>query len=574
VTVEFYAKLNDVGFTSTAAEMTASMVAYRASLLEASAALKDFNGASLKGGGGAAPRLPRAAPGATRPKPANENGDAGAAAKAAREEAAAVKRRQAGIDNSLKIRAVYEKQVAKEAAQEEKRQQAAKKRRDAGIDNSLKIRANYDKQVARDDSAALKRSDAKAKKDEAATERARKKSEREVKVAVRDEAAAEKRMSAAISTETTRRQKLAEGSRASMVKGATVALAIITTAAAVAGTALTFAAPLALGYRGVAQIQRLTYQAQLNMRRLFVGVDSRPVVRAYDKLLQILNPRGFMGGVLSGIFTRTFNGLFSLLEKAQPYVTAFAEGAVYGFLVVENAVLKARIAILPFSTALEDLIGDQEGLDVAFKVGAVAIGFLATGAALAASAFVALSEAFLLAWKAWGKVKDFGAGVIDAAVSLVVSDATRQKDDGKASGTAFADGVIAGMKSKEAAVKAGGVALGKAPVAGFNEANQIKSPSRLMRRQARFLGAGAEQGIQDSAAGVQRAAERALVPQLPQGGAGSSGGGGAAPIQIGPFYFGDIGAGADVGAIERACEDAIRRSVENIAIALGRPVRA
>jgi len=118
-----------------------------------------------------------------------------------------------------------------------------------------------------------------------------------------------------------------------------------------------------------------------------------------------------------------------------------------------------------------------------------------------------------------------------------------------------------------------GAELGRAAITGFNNAAAIHSPSRVMRVQARQLGAGAELGMEDSAPRVQATAEKTLVPRLAPGTRDGAGGGGtSSQAPIGPFifHFGDVGTGVDTIAIERACQRAIRESWETITIALGR----
>ncbi|MFT3773014.1 MAG: hypothetical protein QM820_47125 [Minicystis sp.] len=77
------------------------------------------------------------------------------------------------------------------------------------------------------------------------------------------------------------------------------------------------------------------------------------------------------------------------------------------------------------------------------------------------------------------------------------------------------------MGASEAAVKAAGGKLADAATQGVRDKAQIKSPSRVMRRDGRYMGEGVEEGIDDSAPHVQAAAERSLVPQLPSAPKGS-----------------------------------------------------
>jgi hypothetical protein len=146
---------------------------------------------------------------------------------------------------------------------------------------------------------------------------------------------------------------------------------------------------------------------------------------------------------------------------------------------------------------------------------------------------------------------------------------------GVEAGVALGAGMVKGMAASEAAVMAGGAAMAKAAVKGVRTEAEIKSPSRKMRRDGRYMGQGLEQGLDDSGPGVQAAAEKNLVPST--GGAsagGGSKGGGGLTLTIGniALHFPEVRSGARED-IEAAISAAVPRLADDlfrhVAIQLG-----
>lgn len=307
---------------------------------------------------------------------------------------------------------------------------------------------------------------------------------------------------------------------------------------------------LALGYQGVARMQGITARLQLDFRRLFSGVDPSPAIRAYDRFAKNFSKGSVMGAALGDIFTRSFNGIFRLLEKAEPYVTAFGQGMVLAFLYAELAVLKARVAFFPYEDTLGSVISKSGLLKAAAVGGGLAL-LVAAGFAVAAAApFLVLGAAILAVVAAFEQAsklsEEWDSSVMGRQIRShlgLLSDAEREKEQGivtgddydkqsaaraaakgadpaaaKAGGVAagkeLGAGLVAGMKSKEAEVVAAGSGLAKAADAGVRAGAEIKSPSRMMRRTAGELGEGAVLGIRDKAGAVQRAADESLVPSM------------------------------------------------------------
>lgn len=387
--------------------------------------------------------------------------------------------------------------------------------------------------------------------------------------------------------------------------------------AAVAYAGITGAASItqiAIGYQGMARLQAISYRASLDVRRLFTGVDSSPLVRAATQLERNLQKSTVTGNALSGLLTRGFNGFFSLLERAEPYFSAMAQGALLAGLYVEQGILRARLSLMPYTDALEDAIGEQDALELAAYAGGVALAALGVAAATAAAPFILLvgavgavaatvRELVKLA-KEWdgssfGQIKaklgqDLGLTSADDAEKAIQmrargnyerSEAQRQKAAGAApqvpaqgavaAGQALGDGLVKGMGATEAAVKAAGGRLADAADRGVREKAQIHSPSRLFEGRASQMGQGAVRGLEKSEPDVQRAAERSLVPDLrgAVGGGLGAGGRGAPHVQLSiTAEFPNVRSGKQDdlrAALEELIPFVTAETVRQLAIALG-----
>lgn len=347
------------------------------------------------------------------------------------------------------------------------------------------------------------------------------------------------------------------------------------------------AVKMALGYRGVAQLQAITARAEVNVRKLFTGVDPSPVVRAYNRFTQIFSASTVTGKVFGDVITRSFNQLFAAVEKAEPLVTGFAQGMLLAFLYAENGVLRARLALAPYSEMLGDIFSKSALVKAAAIGGGLAIAVAGGYAAIAAAPFLTLAAAITAVVSAyeqatklakewdenssgqiWNKLADdlgvndarkardkaylsgghsdadtnafFAsqqpkaqagasgasaaaksggeAGAAGAAAAKKGNDPGAAAAAGAAAGTAMAAGMVAGMAGGKAAVEAAGKDLAGAADKGVRDKAEIKSPSKLFRREGAYMGQGTVGGIRDQADAVQEAAEQALVPRPPRGG--------------------------------------------------------
>jgi hypothetical protein len=368
-----------------------------------------------------------------------------------------------------------------------------------------------------------------------------------------------------------------------LAKGLAKGLLMAEALKAVAGAAVGGAAGLgrlALGYRGMERLHGITARLSLNFRGLFAGLNPKRALDAFERFTKLFSKQTVTGRVLSGVFARVFDGLSRALETAEPYLAAFAQGMVLGFLHAENAVLRARIAFFPLTSALDRLIGKQTLLRVTMYAGALVFGVIAAAAIASAVSFAVVAGAIGLVvyavmkavqWfkellglskpleaslsgigdvaRATGKMLGAGGkGGASGGKAAAATDAGAlappgpAKQGGEETGLALAAGMLKGILGSLPALHAAGGSMAKGVEAGAKEAGEIHSPSRLTARVGRNLGRGVAVGMEAEAPAIQRTAERALVPDFSRAGVSALRPAGRSPrapssIQIGPFHF-------------------------------------
>lgn len=354
---------------------------------------------------------------------------------------------------------------------------------------------------------------------------------------------------------------------------------------------------LALGYRGMAQLQALTTKAGFQIRQLFRGVDPSPVVRATDRFFQLFNQATPAGKALASMFDHAFNGLFRLVERVEPELSKMAKGGIIVALKLEQSWYELQLAALPLTAAIGDISDALGGLDwdtegmMGWKS---TVDEIAGITKAAASAIRTMAET----------LRDFNIGgkeqlAINAKRNLgMVSEGEyeRQRREnlqgptwnpkgggtefapvgaGFDAGTAFGTGQAKGMRAKIPDVTAAGVELGAAGAQGVRTGADAHSPSRKTEKTGRDMGAGVVVGMDATAPDVQASAERSLVPRLPLGapaGAASSGPS-AARIVIELHHHWPAGVdSAKRAAIEDAGEAGTWRALRTIAAQKGIPL--
>lgn len=369
---------------------------------------------------------------------------------------------------------------------------------------------------------------------------------------------------------------------------------------------------LAIGWRGAAQLQMVSYKAAMDLRRAVAGTDAQPLVRASAALERNLSKSTVTGSALSGLLTRGFNGLFSTIEKLEPVAEAVFQGMVLGGLEAEIAFQRVRATLAPVTVALEDAFENTdamgtaaEGASGAFKGIAGAAESIASGIRDAYEWYQKLDAAMQRethtpaqraiedrndADKAAQEARDAARGgrqkevytATNGGKPVLTEASTTAGGGGEQTGKALSDGIIKGLDDGAAAVKAAGKRSAEEAVAGAREGADAHSPSRKTKRLGGDMTDGEVEGLDDGAPDVEKAARRALVPDVVAGAPGSSGARGApgssgsaagASLSIGGIhlYFPGITSGARE-AFEAVAGAPLLAGLREACIKLGLPI--
>lgn len=286
---------------------------------------------------------------------------------------------------------------------------------------------------------------------------------------------------------------------------------------------------IALGPRGLAGIQVAQARTNLGFRRMFMGVDPGPLLRATERFSRNFTDQTVTGRALGDILSRAYGGAFAAIERLEPIATGAMQGLVLGALKVEGAWLDFRIATFDIVQPILDAVGGVDALGVAADIAVAPFNEIALA--------IKVIEKGV---KAFGALKDAGltSGITDLVLPESIGSALnlynalggdKAKGDGATVGTAAGEGIIAGLDAQEGAIFNAGTRAALAAIKGAKAGAEVKSPSRKMRREVgRQMGAGVALGMEDEAPRIQRAAATSLVPDtgsLPTWIGGGGGGG-------------------------------------------------
>jgi hypothetical protein len=354
-----------------------------------------------------------------------------------------------------------------------------------------------------------------------------------------------------------RDRKLALGvGAAAGVAGAGFALArgavgSVAQAAGIGGTA--DLARLALGYRGVAQLQAIMFRTQLQGRQLFRGVDPSPAVRAADRFFNsIFSGSRVAGQALQGIITRNVNDFFKLLESGQPTATAFFQALIIGALQVENSWLDLRLALLPVMDLIEDTIGPTDQL-------AQALGLGGSAAEMFGNSIRAVLQPMIDGAQIAGILADQINRLraeLGADNKIEFGGASAAGPQGMATGKAYADGLAKGAASGAGAVDAAGRNLGIGLDKGVRAATETHSPSKVAERTGKEYPAGYAIGVEKGTPKVDAAVEKMSPSDGSGNGASAARVGASASISV-TNYITVQGGGGDVATTFKAVADRV-----------------
>jgi hypothetical protein len=357
---------------------------------------------------------------------------------------------------------------------------------------------------------------------------------------------------------------------------------------------------MAIGWRGVGQLQMVSLKATMDLRRAVSGVDAQPLVRGATALERNLSKSTVTGRALSEELTRGFNATFSVIERLEPVAEGVLQTLVLGGLEAEIAWQRGRAAAAPLVVLIEDATSRVDGMGAS------------------ADAAVAIFEKMETVVEGVARAISFAAEKMDSLVKFSVrkvydtpqfradAEADRARDEqrkraaaaeeagpkevyrfeggklvardivegGVQTGQDIAAGIGKGIDAGIPAVRAAGARAGQAAVDGARgpAGADAHSPSRKTERLGGDMDEGAIRGMERDASGVAAAAAKALAPDVePRPGQAGPAGGTTAGLsigQIGPFHFGEL----TPQNMRQAAEEAVREGVRAALIRLGLPI--
>ena len=316
---------------------------------------------------------------------------------------------------------------------------------------------------------------------------------------------------------------------AAVILAAAAAFVALNVAMGVAATkALMFA--IANDKIAKARMDKLTERTSKAYKDLFSGLDTAPLLNAWDRFTSQLTQSTAAGQGLKTLLETMIQPFANAIEAVEPIARGMWKGAVYGALRLAIMVLRVRNAILKAippsaKAAIKDFASGADTLSTAFgaaevavyAVGAVvtALGwiFTAVGAAIVAAlaviyapiaAVVAVVKFMVEAFQTGGQsviaaVKRLG-DMVGSVLNGIVSVA-------KTIGGMFSSGLAAGIEGGGSAVSSAADRVADQAIAAAQAKLQTKSPSRVMQLTGGYVSEGLAQGIEAGAPKVRSAVE-------------------------------------------------------------------
>jgi hypothetical protein len=268
-----------------------------------------------------------------------------------------------------------------------------------------------------------------------------------------------------------------------------------------------------------------------NLGQLFTDINIEPFLEGLKTVTDLFSQNTESGRAMKAIFTKVFDGFFSIASKVFPYVKA----AVLGLVLIA---LKLYIAFKPVGAAISEAFGGDSTSGIETFTGylrnmAAIVGFVASviGSTLAGAIYVVTGAVNGASIVFGGLVAAFDA-VVGAISSIDLGSV----------GSAMIEGLVVGILGGVGGVVAAMGSIGSAAKSALESALKIRSPSKVFAGLGGFTAEGFAQGVEAGTPAVASAVTDMVQTPTPSaavkgaaagGAAGGKGGGGGASIQIG-----------------------------------------
>lgn len=227
-----------------------------------------------------------------------------------------------------------------------------------------------------------------------------------------------------------------------------------------------------------------------------------PLMRAIRDFFSEFSAGSAVQGAAKSALTSFFTTVLGWASRAMRAIHI-------AFLEAQIGALKLFVFLAPLVRIFRAIFTNAEvlrGLKTIFVIIAGAIG-------LVVLAIASVGATFLAIWT----VVSFVVGAISTAISFVigviVGFVQSLAEGGGAGAKGFITGIVDGLKSGAGMVADAVKQLASGALDAFTSFFQIKSPSRLMKKQAREIPAGAAEGVEEGSADVDRAVEEMYTPK-------------------------------------------------------------
>lgn len=176
---------------------------------------------------------------------------------------------------------------------------------------------------------------------------------------------------------------------------AAVVLSISKAAITAAKDVAKFGINTALAFKGMGAYQAQLARYEMNLKRLFRGVDTQPLIRSVQRLADFFDRNRQTGAVMSKVLTQGLDFVLKVIEKLVPVAEDFATGALIAFLKVEGGayslaadIMEAFESLLdsPAGGFIKDLVKDWQNGEKALTAGKIAIYGVAAALGIVAAA--------------------------------------------------------------------------------------------------------------------------------------------------------------------------------------------
>ncbi len=301
---------------------------------------------------------------------------------------------------------------------------------------------------------------------------------------------------------------------------------------------------------------------------LFKDVNIEPFLAGLHSVLELFSQSTASGRAMKQLMTTIFSGLFAAAAKVFPYVKAFIQGMVIGFLQV-------YIALKPIGAAISKALGGKPNestlqtfvkfgtiiakvIAAVILFGATIIGTIVGAITIVVGAIASVTAAF----DSIGDSVSSVPGIVSDAFTSAVSTVADFLQAGQNMVQGIADGISNGASNVISAV----LGVAKGAVNAAKSALGIASPSKVFAKIGGHTAEGFAGGVDDGAdKAAQAMGSMVDPPKVNKGGAGAGAGGGG-PVTLNLTL--NI-TGGDPKSIQASVMEALTEALERFGMQMG-----